>query len=92
MICRHYNVSGRVQGVFFRANTQHQARELGLTGWIRNRNDGSVEVLACGDEQQLSIFEKWLEIGPELSKVTNIKVSEQKISATPTSFEVLPTV
>ena len=92
MICRHYIVSGRVQGVFFRANTQHQARALGLTGWVRNRYDGCVEVLACGDEQQLSIFAKWLEIGPELSKVTNIKVSEQKISAAPTSFEVLPTV
>jgi acylphosphatase len=92
MICRHYFVSGRVQGVFYRASTQRQARAQGLTGWVRNRYDGRVEVLACGDERQLSIFAKWLEIGPELSKVTNIKVSEHKISAAPTSFEVLPTV
>ena len=92
MICRQYIVSGRVQGVFFRASTQRQARALGLTGWVRNRYDGRVEVLAYGDEQQLSIFAKWLEIGPERSKVTNIKVSEQKISVAPTSFEVMPTV
>ena len=92
MICQHYLVNGRVQGVFFRANTQRQARALGLTGWVRNRRDGRVEVLACGDEQQLLVFAKWLEIGPELSKVTNIEVSEHKISAAPASFEVLPTV
>jgi len=92
MICRHYIITGRVQGVFYRASTQRQARALGLTGWVRNCSDGRVEVLACGGERQLSIFYNWLEIGPELSKVTNIKVSEQKLSAAPISFEVLPTV
>ncbi|MGB5278243.1 MAG: acylphosphatase [Gammaproteobacteria bacterium] len=92
MTCRHYFVSGRVQGVFYRSSTQRQARSQGLTGWVRNRSDGRVEVLACGDEQQLSIFTKWLEIGPDLAKVTNIKVSEQKLSAAPASFDVLPTV
>lgn len=91
MICRRFLVSGRVQGVFYRASTQHQARLLGLTGWVRNRYDGRVEVLACGDQQQLEALAKWLEIGPEYAKVTNIEVSTENLPVTATSFDVLPT-
>lgn len=91
MICRRYLVSGRVQGVFYRASTQRQARSQGLTGWVRNRYDGCVEVLACGEEQQQAVFAKWLEIGPEYAKVSNIKVVVVKTSDYPTSFDVLPT-
>ena len=91
MICRRFIVSGRVQGVFYRASTQRQARSRGLTGWVRNRSDGRVEVLACGDELQLGVFAKWLEIGPEYAKVTNIVVSTEDLSDTPDTFDVLPT-
>ena len=91
MICRRFLVSGRVQGVFYRASTQQQARHLGLTGWVRNRYDGRVEVLAWGDEQQLEALAKWLEIGPEYAKVTNIEVSTENQPATATTFDVLPT-
>jgi acylphosphatase len=92
MICRRFLVSGRVQGVFYRASTQRQARSQGITGWVRNCHDGRVEVLACGEEQQLGVFAKWLEIGPEYAKVTKIEVSTENLSAIPDTFEVLPTV
>jgi acylphosphatase len=91
MICRRFLVSGRVQGVFYRASTRQQARQQGLSGWVRNRYDGRVEVLACGDEDQLEAFAKWLEIGPEHAKVTNIEVSTENLPAAATTFEVLPT-
>lgn len=91
MICRRFLVSGRVQGVFYRASTQRQAQSQGLTGWVRNRIDGRVEVLACGDRQQLEAFEKWLEIGPDYAKVSKIKVINENTSSIPGAFDVLPT-
>ena len=91
MICRRYLVSGRVQGVFYRDSTRRQARAQGISGWVRNRFDGRVEVLACGDEQQLERFKKWLEIGPEYAKVTNIKEIAENPSTVPSGFDVLPT-
>ena len=80
MICKRYLVSGIVQGVFYRSSTQCQAKQLGLKGWVRNLSDGRVEVLACGSEDNLNTIEKWLEIGPEYAKVTNIEVIDENIS------------
>ena len=91
MICRRYRVSGRVQGVFYRDSTRRQARATGITGWVRNLHDGRVEVLACGDAGQLETFKKWLEIGPEYAKVTNIEETDEKSSNIPAVFDVLPT-
>jgi acylphosphatase len=91
MICRRFLVSGRVQGVFYRDSTRRQAQALGLTGWVRNLFDGRVEVLACGGGQQLETLAKWLEIGPEYAKVTNIEVINEKPSSMPQAFDVLPT-
>lgn len=67
-------VSGRVQGVFYRAKTQQIANELGLTGWVRNLPDGRVEVLAFGSQQQLKELTDWLWHGPTLAKVTSVDV------------------
>jgi acylphosphatase len=83
-------VSGRVQGVFFRASTEQQAQRLGISGWVRNLRDGRVEVLACGDEQQLETFVKWLEIGPEYAKVTKIEVKTINSPDDLHGFRVLP--
>ena len=91
MSCRRYFISGRVQGVFYRASTQRYAQSLQLSGWVRNRRDNRVEVLACGDEAVLAELEKWLEIGPEYAKVTNIEVIDENPSTIPTTFDVLPT-
>lgn len=79
MICRRFFVSGRVQGVFYRSSAQKQADQLGLKGWVRNLSDGRVEMLACGEENMLAAIEKWLGIGPEYAKVTNIEVIDENI-------------
>lgn len=65
-------VSGRVQGVGFRYFTQRNAREMGLTGYVRNLSDGTVEVLAFGPESQLEQFMLVLKEGPLGSKVLNL--------------------
>ena len=66
-------VSGRVQGVCFRMATSQQAKLLGLTGWVRNLEDGRVEVLACGEASLLDQFRKWLAHGPRMAKVINVE-------------------
>ena len=91
-MCRRFLVSGRVQGVFYRSSTQQRARELGLCGWVRNRRDGRVELLASGSEEKLDELEKWLEIGPEYAKVTNIEVITENHADIPITFEVFPTI
>jgi acylphosphatase len=76
-ICRHYRVSGRVQGVFFRAATRQQACALGLTGWVRNLADGRVEAVVCGEDAQLDLLEQWLRRGPELAEVDSVEVTAE---------------
>ncbi len=76
MICRRSFVSGRVQGVFYRATCVRKAKELGLAGFARNLTDGSVEVLACGEPAAVKEFVEWLWEGSPASKVTDIATSE----------------
>jgi acylphosphatase len=76
MTCKKCLVSGRVQGVYYRATAARRARELGLHGYARNLPDGRVEVLVCGDDEPLSAFVKWLWIGSSASKVTAVEVSD----------------
>lgn len=70
--CMHFFISGKVQGVWFRASTQEKAKELGLTGWARNLPDGRVEVLACGEPDKLDVLHEWLKEGPELARVEEV--------------------
>ncbi len=72
----HCFVSGRVQGVCFRASTQQQANLYGLTGWVRNLLNGQVEVMAFGNTQQLDELEQWLKSGPDLAQVNNLQSKE----------------
>lgn len=78
MICVKCYVTGKVQGVFFRANTQEKARSLHLVGWAKNLADGRVEVLACGEQQEVEQLLVWLwEGSPEstVAEVTHENVS-----------------
>jgi acylphosphatase len=72
MICRRSFVSGRVQGVFYRATCVRKAESLGLAGYARNLTDGRVEVLVCGEEAAVLGFVAWLWEGSPASKVTDV--------------------
>ncbi len=69
-------VYGKVQGVYFRASAQEEARRLGVTGWIRNVEDGSVEFEVQGSEESVSKFLEWAKEGPPAARVDNFKVEE----------------
>ena len=69
----HYLVTGRVQAVCFRLATREQADLYGLTGWVRNLQDGRVEVMAFGDEQQLDNLKQWLKSGPAMAQVLDVE-------------------
>lgn len=81
MPCRRYVVRGLVQGVFFRATTQETAQRLGLTGWVRNLRDGSVELVACGEPAKLDDLERWLWKGPPQARVQNVTATEMEMAA-----------
>ena len=73
-ICVRCVVSGRVQGVFFRAATRDEARRLGLTGWVRNMIGGRVELIASGPRTAVDNLVAWLQHGPPTARVTTVDV------------------
>jgi acylphosphatase len=81
-------VRGYVQGVGFRAYVVHQARALGLSGWVRNRSDGGVHVVAEGDRSELLQLADALRSGPSESEVQDVELSWQSYSGGFTRFEV----
>jgi len=72
----YFRVSGRVQGVFFRASTKGKADNYGLRGWVRNAVDGKVEGRVTGEEEIVNKFIKWLAQGPKMARVDELTVSE----------------
>jgi acylphosphatase len=68
------HVKGRVQGVYFRASTQREAKRLGLSGWVKNRADGGVEILAEGEEDGLKELIVWAQRGPSAARVERVDV------------------
>ncbi len=78
MIRAKIYISGRVQGVFFRMSAKLEAEKLGVAGWARNLDDGSVEVMAEGDRENVDEFIKWCKSGPPFAKVEKVEVEEQK--------------
>lgn len=73
-VCQRCIVSGRVQGVFYRATIARAARDLGVEGYARNLADGRVEVLACGDTIALEVLVRALWTGSSASKVTDVSI------------------
>lgn len=71
-VCFRCLVAGRVQGVFFRAATREQALRYGLTGYARNLPDGRVEVMVCGEPDQVGQLREWLRNGPPMADVTGV--------------------
>ena len=73
MDAARFFVSGRVQGVGFRASARYRALELGLAGYVRNLADGRVEAFVQGDAKDIETFAKWLQIGPPLAHVDDVQ-------------------
>ncbi|OOF58957.1 acylphosphatase [Rodentibacter myodis] len=73
---KQFLIYGRVQGVGFRYSTWKEAEKLGVKGTVRNRADGSVEVIAQGSDAQMNAFEQWLKTGPRTAKVERLITNE----------------
>lgn len=86
MACIRCHVSGRVQGVWFRASTREQARRLGISGYARNLADGRVEVLACGEERTLQQLQEWLWQGPVGARVERVECTQSEMDSMPAGF------
>jgi acylphosphatase len=76
MIRYKINVKGKVQGVFYRSSTQAKAKELGLSGWVQNKEDGSVLIEAEGEEQKLQKLVEWCRQGPGAAVVNDVEYKE----------------
>jgi len=81
-------IRGRVQGVYYRASMLQEAQKLGLTGWVRNCRDGSVEALAQGTREQLEYLISWCWLGPPGAKVTQIDVQWQAAQKSEREFSI----
>ena len=73
----HVMITGRVQGVWFRANTRQKAEQLGITGWVHNTRDGCVEAIFEGEENRVKEMIEWCHRGPPLAKIENVEVKNQ---------------
>jgi len=89
MIELHCIISGRVQMVMFRDFTQRKARSLGITGWVRNLPDGTVEVVAQGERPVLEELLRKLHRGPLLAKVAGIRTEWRPVSEPLVGFELI---
>ncbi len=82
----HVTVTGRVQGVSFRWYAEERARELGVTGWVRNEPDGSVALHAEGADDAVDALVEWCRTGPALARVSNVAVRDASVTGA-SSFE-----
>ena len=81
------NVTGRVQGVWYRASTQQKAQELGVVGWVKNEPDGSVSLAAEGNSKAVQALLEWCKQGPPHAAVSQVAISEGKPEGFP-GFEI----
>jgi acylphosphatase len=85
----HVYISGRVQGVFFRANTCKQARALALTGWVRNLPDDRVETVFEGEQKQVEAMLAWCRTGTPPARVDQVDVAEENADCRFTGFDIV---
>ena len=86
--CRRFRVSGLVQGVGFRYYTQRKAVQLRLVGWVCNRVDGDVELVACGSPTSLNKLHSWLQAGPTMARVKLVQVEAVENAESFTGFSI----
>jgi acylphosphatase len=88
-VTRHLRIYGRVQGVSFRHYTREEAQRLGVSGWVRNRRDGSVEAVISGPADAVEALIDWTRHGPRGARVTDVQVSD--LEGEYEGFEIRPT-
>jgi len=84
----HAIITGRVQGVCFRMETQLAVKHLKVSGWVRNKRDGSVEAIFEGDEADVKAALSWCRQGPPISRVDDVRVDWQAFTGEFTTFSV----
>jgi len=89
MVTWKIQVVGKVQGVYFRANTREKAKELGLKGWVRNESDGSVRIEVQGESGQVDRFFDWVHQGPPRARVDQVIINKEEKSNRFLSFEII---
>ena len=82
------NVSGRVQGVCFRASVREEARRIGVTGWVRNLSDGTVEVFVQGPEEKVNRLLSWCYQGPPGAIVTDVGYTDRPVDPSINTFSI----
>lgn len=88
-VCVHLLITGRVQGVGFRYTCQAMAEQFGVNGWVRNRWDGAVEVLAEGEAEAINRFTDWCRRGPPGAWVNRCDLTDRPPSGEYSSFEIV---
>jgi acylphosphatase len=88
-MAKHLLISGRVQGVGFRYAVAKEAQRLGVTGWVRNRGDGTVEAVVDGPTDAVDAFVAWARRGPPAARVTGVQISDS--TETFERFDLRPT-
>ena len=88
MIRAHVFISGRVQGVFFRSETRHEAKKRGVKGWVRNTSDGRVESVFEGEEEKVEELIEFCKRGPPGARVANIDVTWEDYTGEFRDFEI----
>lgn len=86
--CLRIRITGRVQGVCFRHYAKIEADQLGVTGFVRNLPDGSVETLICGSKTQLDNMQRWLSHGPEMAHVNDLQINNRILEEIPAAFRI----
>lgn len=89
MVAKHLRIHGQVQGIGYRQSMQHVARKIGLTGWVRNHHDGTVEAIVCGGQAAVAQMLSWARHGPRFAQVTQVIVSDAECPET-SGFIILP--
>ena len=84
----HASISGRVQGVFFRMETKRAADQFGVSGWVRNRRDGTVEALFEGDQDRVDAVLGWCKEGPPHAQVSAVKVEWENYAGEFNGFDI----
>jgi acylphosphatase len=84
----HVFISGRVQGVFFRSEARHEAKRLGVVGWVRNMSDGKVEAIFEGEEKSVKEILEFCKRGPPGASVTDVQVVWESYTGEFRDFEI----